>query len=201
MMSRFSFNKLFFVTPLAVGCSDAEAGRAVHIIGAVCLILAIFLALETYHAVVNYRKNRKLSKFISENLNLEEKERIAARPAPETPGKGASDEAVYNFLSREIREKELFLSPTFGRQTLLDSYPLNKEHIGSAFSSAGTSLPAFVTGCRLEYACRLMEEDPTKSMEEISAQSGFTSRISFTRSFKQKYGLTPTEYRRGREEE
>ena len=92
----------------------------------------------------------------------------------------------------------MFLDPRFSRQVLMDKYGVSKERVGAAFSSAGTSLPAFVADCRLDLACKLLVDTPDTNIEDIAQASGFTSRRSFARTFAQKFALSPSEYRESR---
>ncbi len=158
------------------------------------LIAHIISAQETM-----LKKNESLSKLLSETMAYKEKE--SAEQERDEPSTGWPDiqemnpEELYLFLSKAITRDKLFLNPNFGRQTLMDDYSLSKERIGKAFSAYGTSLPQFINTCRLEYACSLMKRERAMSVTDVASASGFTTRESFSRSFKQQYALTPTEYK------
>jgi hypothetical protein len=68
---------------------------------------------------------------------------------------------------------------------------------GAAFAqgSESSSLPAYVRELRLDYAIRLMNNQPDISIDTVSQGSGFTSADTFTRNFRAKYGMTPTAYK------
>ena len=51
------------------------------------------------------------------------------------------------------------------------------------------------TDCRLPYAAKLLAEHPELSVAEVARASGFPSADTFSRNFKQRYALTPTQYR------
>ena len=51
-----------------------------------------------------------------------------------------------------------------------------------------------LTSKRLETACSMLAESP-RTVEEIATDTGFSSKATFTRAFRQKYGETPTRYR------
>jgi signal transduction histidine kinase/DNA-binding response OmpR family regulator/ligand-binding sensor domain-containing protein len=57
----------------------------------------------------------------------------------------------------------------------------------------GKSATDFIRTIRLEYAARLLKEG-SHNIEEVSGLSGFNSHSYFTRSFKEHFGKTPTEY-------
>ncbi len=57
----------------------------------------------------------------------------------------------------------------------------------------GKSATDFIRTIRLEYAARLFRKGVV-NIEEVSAMAGFNSHSYFTRSFKEQFGKTPTEY-------
>jgi AraC-like DNA-binding protein len=108
-----------------------------------------------------------------------------------------TDEQLFLCLRDLIENERLFLQPDFGRQTLIDHTGLSKERIGAAFAqgSDSISLPAYVRELRLDYAVRLMNDQPDIAVEQVSQASGFTNADTFTRNFRAKYGMTPTTYK------
>ena len=108
-----------------------------------------------------------------------------------------NEEQLFLCLRDLIENEKLFLQPDFGRQTLISHTGLSKEHIGAAFAQGSdrNSLPAYVRELRLDYAIRLMNDQPEMNIEQISLASGFTSADTFTRNFRAKYGMTPTAYK------
>ncbi len=178
---------------------DASHNR--FAVGALVIIimLVFFIARIISDQEAIMKKNEALSKLLAESTGYKEKEYLDAEdipddgPAPDI--QAMTSEELYSFLHTEILGKKLFLNPGFGRQTLMDDYSLSKEKIGKAFSAYGTSLPQFINTCRLEYACSLMKRDREMNVTDVASSSGFTTRESFSRSFKQQYALTPSEYR------
>ena len=108
-----------------------------------------------------------------------------------------SDEQLFLCLRDLIENERLFLQPDFGRQTLIEHTGLSKERIGAAFAqgSDSVSLPAYVRELRLDYAVRMMNDQPDIAVELVSQASGFTNADTFTRNFRAKYGMTPTTYK------
>ena len=108
-----------------------------------------------------------------------------------------TDEQLFLCLRDLIENERLFLQPDFGRQTLIDHTGLSKERIGAAFAQGSDriSLPAYVRELRLDYAVRLMNDQPDIAVEQVSQASGFTNADTFTRNFRAKYGMTPTTYK------
>ena len=169
------------------------------------LVLATGFALYYRHQrrVLN-RKNRALANQISEAIGYKEKylaeasKLLPEAPTPVDDRTGLSNDELFSYVSRVVEKEQLFLDPGFCRQTLIDRFHLTKEQIGAAFSSGSVydSISEYTNERRLQYSCTLLLSRPDVSLAEVATASGFTNYRSFGRSFKQAYGLTPTEYRR-----
>jgi len=108
----------------------------------------------------------------------------------------STDELSQHIRSVIIRER-LYLSTQFDRQAAIDYFHLSKERIGAAFSQ-GSEFPTiadFINHCRLEYAKELLAVSPEMTIDDIASASGFGTRRTFSRLFKERYSITPTEYR------
>lgn len=107
-----------------------------------------------------------------------------------------SDADLFTYLRDLIEREQLFLDPNFERQTLVNLTGLSKNRIGAAFAQGSDHerITSLVREMRLDYAVRLMNEQPELSIEQVRVASGFTSADTFTRNFRTKYGMTPTAY-------
>ena len=111
-------------------------------------------------------------------------------------GAGGEAELSQHIRSVIIRER-LYLNTQFDRQAAIDYFHLSKERIGAAFSQ-GSEFPTiadFINHCRLEYAKELLAVSPEMTVDDIASASGFGTRRTFSRLFKERYSITPTEYR------
>ena len=108
-----------------------------------------------------------------------------------------TDAELFNYLRDLIEGEKLYLDEHFNRQSLIQRTGLSKERIGAAFaqSSGHGQLTNLVRELRLDYAVRLMNEQPGLTIEQVCQASGFANADTFTRNFKAKYGMTPTAYR------
>ena len=178
-------------------------------VGIVALLLVVFVIYVFRQWCITKEKNRILAQQITEAVEYKEKLREQKKSQinsdDTTVGAGVSisdfttlnDEQLFLCLRDLIENEHLFLQPDFGRQTLIEHTGLSKDRIGAAFAqgSENSSLPAYVRELRLDYAVRLMNDQPDISIETVSQGSGFTSADTFTRNFRAKYGMTPTAYK------
>lgn len=80
---------------------------------------------------------------------------------------------------------ELCATVDVSRTTILKNFRLQTEH----------SIMEYKALRKLSYAAKLLETSDT-SVTDIAFSLGYNSLSSFLRSFKKKYGLTPSEYRK-----
>ena len=173
---------------------------AISIAIAILALLILAFAVYVFHQWRNTKKrNRILVEQINEALEYKKKfkKEQVAEPVAVSDMTTLSDEQLVLCLRDLIENEKLFLKPDFGRQTLIDHTGLSKERIGAAFAqgSDSVSLPAYVRELRLDYAVRLMNDQPDIAVEMVSQSSGFTNADTFTRNFRAKYGMTPTTYK------
>jgi len=76
-----------------------------------------------------------------------------------------------------------------------DDAPISHGHLCRLFRQHyGMTIIQYVNDTRLSYAARMLLQDDV-SILEISAEIGFSSLSHFYRLFKEKYGVTPKDYR------
>ena len=188
-------------------------------------IIAGLLAAIAFSVYIFYKrretnkKNHVLAREIAEAIKYKEMWENAnanratlSPPDGDTPGTGQvlsqaaevapeneedSDSVLYQKLREVILREQLYLDPMLGRQALVERFNLPKERIGAAFSKGSPfkSLIDFLTDCRLPYAAKLLTDQPDLPIADVAHQSGFSSADTFGRNFKQKYALTPTQFR------
>ena len=188
--------------------SDARFYRWLTAAIVVGLLAAVAFAIYFYYKRrETMRKNRVLAREIAEAIEYKEKweekegkskEEAASSPVPS--GKivdGTSDEELFQSLRDVILRDRLYLNSQLDRQALVDRFGLSKERIGAAFAKGSPykSLIEFLTDCRLPYAAKLLSSRPDLSIADVARESGFPSADTFGRNFKQKYALTPSQFR------
>ena len=115
---------------------------------------------------------------------------------------GMTDEELFLYITKVIREQELYRWSDFNRAAVMKHFSLSAARVGAAFAKGGgQSLPEFVRNCRLDHACRLMVEQPTMSYVEVSYASGYQHITTFYHDFKARFGMAPAEYRKMKNEE
>ena len=180
--------------------AERQQARADNIrLQAVGIFVIALLAIG--FAIILFRKNsdiRQKNRILAQQLT-----ELYDNTRPESPItvdanlQSASLEDLYRNIRDEVNRLQLYTDPSFGRQSIIERFHLTKDQASRVFSqgSEHTSISDFINNCRLDHARRLLVSHPDMSITDIAAASGFGLRTTFTRSFKLKHGLTPTEFR------
>jgi AraC-like DNA-binding protein len=182
---------------------EAEANRNL-ILAVGAIILALLAAGFAVYYFRQQRIIRKKNRVLVEQMNeaVIYKKRYESQDTPQVPQEDKPLDAMApNELSKHLRavilRERLYLSAQFDRQAAIDYFHLSKERIGAAFSqdSEYATIADFINHCRLEYASDLLATSPDMTVDDIASASGFGTRRTFSRLFKERYSVTPTEFR------
>ena len=184
---------------------QAKASRANLIALGIGILTLVFLAF----AVILFFKNRFINhknhilvqqitdalKF--KDLYLKEKRTQEPKLAATEPD-SLTDEQLFKYINKVIVQEKLFLDPNFERQTIIDRFQLSKERVGAVFSKGSdhSKMSNYIQQLRLEYAAKLLIEQPDKSIVQIASDCGFSSNTYFSDRFRKCFGMSPTDFRK-----
>lgn len=132
-----------------------------------------------------------------------------ASPADESPAPSAASHAVSHLdenrrkeIIRKIEEvfdnPTLYCTPDFSLSDLVKACGSNTRYVSQAINEHyGHSFSQLLSENRVKEACRRIDNDPAfvrLTVEAISAEMGFKSRVTFLTNFKRVTGLTPSQY-------
>lgn len=108
-----------------------------------------------------------------------------------------SDRILFSRMNHEILHSRLFLDPEFSKSSLMARFHIPAYRFSAFFKEqAGCTFSQYVNNCRLDYAVKLMRENPLWTIEAI-ARTVQMSNGAFYNQFKKKFGMSPVEFRRG----
>lgn len=195
---------------LALGKEQTERQRLQFMafgLTAILLLTSVFVVILFRQMKAIRRKNAALSREITELIKMHESELIAKGDVTsdkiQTQQAKLSDmtnEELFEFLRMAIIGERLFQNPLLDRQQLMDRFHLSKDRIGAAFSQGSRydSLKAFLNDVRLQCAAKTLLEHSEMTITDVASFSGFSNSSIFARNFKQRFALTPTEFREQR---
>ena len=108
-----------------------------------------------------------------------------------------SNDELFLRLRHAIKREHLYLDPSLDRQKIMNIFQLSRHRVGAAFAQGSefASLSDFIRDCRLEYSCKLLVTRPDLSIKEVAAKSGFNYASNYSSDFKNRYTITPSNYR------
>ena len=196
---------------------EASSARKSVILSVAALVFVLAGFVSLYYRrqrLAISEKNRALVKQISDAAEYKNKywelknsiqqngasSPLVALSLQEDENNGNSDEAhrqLFVHLRELIVKEQLYLDPSFGRQTLIDRFGFTKERVGAAFAKGSSygSLASFINECRLVHGVNLLVHRPDLSIEQVAHESGFANANTFGRNFKTKFSMSPTDYR------
>ena len=101
------------------------------------------------------------------------------------------------YIEQHLRE------PALSPCAIAMSLKLSSRYLRMIFASSNETVSAYILRRRLEECARQMSDPRWRghSISEIAFAWGFNSASHFTRSFRDRYGVAPRNYRRGRIDE
>ena len=208
---------------LEIAQINAESQRKTIIIWAaviIILLVSIFATWLLRQWRVIRRKNLVLVEQIGEAIEYKEKYEAIAddgkkssdakheQAVPVMPASTAmesdllslddiSNDELFRRLRHAIKREHLYLDPHMDRQKVMDIFQLSRRRVGAAFAQGSefASLADFIRDCRLEYSCNLLVTRPDLSIKEVAAKSGFNYASTYSADFKNRYTMTPSNYR------
>ena len=183
-----------------------------HIITWLVAVIALLLACFAVYYYLRHReetrKNRILARQITEAMDYKEKYSALRESKGKVHDLGFAinqatspldSETLFAHISQTIVREKLFLDPAFDRQAAIDYFHLSKERIGAAFAQGSdyASISDFINECRLEYAVNLLNDQPVLPVSQVAQACGFSDANYFGRKFRERFGLSPSQYRAG----
>ena len=168
---------------------QAEAQRS-HIISlaiTAIAILAIVFAIYFFHQKrIITAKNRALVKMINEKDTN-------SSPAPTV---SPAEQSLFDEINSAIRNEQLYKNLNLQRQDICERFDINRHTLNDLMAqyANGLSFPQYINAIRLEEALHLLRETPDQTIAVIAKAVGFTP-SNLREQFKQKYDMTPQEYR------
>lgn len=165
------------------------------------LSILFLLALVIFIIIRNKKYREKKNKKIYEQYQLMKSylDKIRAqRDELQLTREEESEESI-NWAEKAhsyLLETEAFKKEDLSRDDLAIALGTNRQYlIDSIKNETGKTFKDYINSIRVEYAYEILITDRGASIESIYTNSGFTSRSTFNRLFKNQYGMSPLEMR------
>ncbi|WP_280747807.1 helix-turn-helix domain-containing protein [Parabacteroides sp. PF5-9] len=170
----------------------------------VLILLCVILAIIVFNARKLRIKNRSMLEQIKKQDQLEaENERIRSEQTQKNTLTTENQEnrklqELYDQLKVLMKDPAVYTDPNINRRSIAKMLNTNEKYVFTAIRKySHMSVSEYVNHLRLNYA-RILLSNPAegRTIETIAHNAGFNSRSIFYHLFKEKYGMTPVEFRR-----
>ena len=120
----------------------------------------------------------------------------------DTPDKSESllsegDRMLYIRMNHEVLARRLYLNPNFSRKDLMAEFKISANKFALLFKEfAGCTFSQYIQNCRLDYAVKLMRENPQWNFDAIAKEAQM-SNGAFYSHFKRRFGMSPSDFKAG----
>lgn len=162
----------------------------------VCVVvLSLFIILKLF-----LQKNTSLKKLVSAHSDLTHKNAQIMKLLPCQPAHKKREDTnhIFTKIYTYLIADQHYLEQTLTLEAVATKTGINREYIRSSIKNEEKcSFKSFINNHRIDYAKKLIMEDfyGNQSIEEVAQKSGFSSRTSFYRTFKEITGFTPAYYK------
>ena len=107
------------------------------------------------------------------------------------------DRRLYVEMDKQVTRDRLFLKPGLGRDDLMRLIGVDKNRFGKMMSkySDASNTSVYINMKRVEHGAKLLLEHPEYTIATIASECGMSNTVTFNRTFKEVYNMTPSEYR------
>ena len=107
------------------------------------------------------------------------------------------DKTLFIRMNHEIQARRLYLNPNFSRKDLMAEFKISANKFALLFKEfAGCTFSQYIQNCRLDYAVKLMRENPQWNFDAIAKEAQM-SNGAFYSHFKRRFGMSPSDFRAG----
>lgn len=104
---------------------------------------------------------------------------------------------LFEKLDDTVTRDKLYLNPDLSREDLVKLTGINKTRVGRIIQqNTELSTTGYINKKRLEYAAKLLKNNPDFTIPTIAEKCGLPNVPTFNRLFRSKFGMTPSEYRK-----
>lgn len=107
------------------------------------------------------------------------------------------DRRLFVEMDTQVTRDRLFLKPGLGRDDLMRLIGVDKNRFGKMMSkySDASNTSVYINSKRVEYGAQLLLEHPDYTIATVATECGMSNTVTFNRTFKEIYNMTPSEYR------
>ena len=194
------YEVMFKTQEAEMALKEKEASERILLIIIIALVTILVLAaLLLWRIIVDRHRlnerNRDLYVTIQQMLEKEKEAEEALEEIPETAL--SSTQQLYQRIVRLMKEQKPYTDSNMNRESMALMLGTNYNLVADAIRECtkGQSIGDFIEDWRLRHAAQMLVKT-NESIGVIMEDSGFVSRSHFNTSFRERFKMTPSEYRK-----
>ena len=179
---------------------EKETSERIHLIITIALVIILVLAtIALWRIIVNRRRlserNHDLYATIQQMLEKQKDAELALEETTETAL--SNTQQLYQRIVKLMKEQKPYTDSNMNRDSLAQMLGTNYNLLADAIRECanGQSIGDFIEDWRLRYAAQLLAET-NHSIGLVMEMCGFVSRSHFNTLFRERFKMTPSEYRK-----
>ena len=168
-------------------------------------ILLLIIGLLVYiHSRRLRAKNRLLYRQIQEQDRLSEEieEKITYINQNSDDGELVRNGRLFAALKELLKDETILAQTDIDRKSIAERLNTNEKYLFDSIKEhTGLSFSEYINEMRLNLAKKLLLDESNYTVEDIAIRAGFGSGRTFYRRFREKYNLSPAEFRKAASEE
>lgn len=161
-------------------------------LGGISILFLLLFGLTLRHAITERKKNRLLVEQLHEYDRLHPS--MISESVTDKPTRTETD--PIHKLDCHMLQDRPYTNPGLGRKELAEYMGMPQDSVAQLIrKEKGMSVHSYINSWRIEEARRCLDNDTEEPIAEIAARLGFGTSRTLQRAFREKYDMTPTQYR------
>lgn len=161
-------------------------------LGSVTILLLILLGV----AYRNTLKERKRNRLLVERLHEYDRANHTLIEKIAEPSQENREDSLIARLDRHMVQDRPYTDPALGRNELAEYLGLSQDALAQLIRSEyDQTVHAYINSYRVEEARRILDTEPDTTIADIASRLGFGTSRTLQRAFKERFDMTPTQYK------
>ncbi len=169
----------------------------ISVLLAITLVLLVLFGLlwRTLHVI--RRKNRKMAELVLQLDDQRKEIHSVENELERWEEEIKTDEKLFFSFDWQVKEQKLYLNYQLGRDDYAQLMGVDRNRFAAILKKfTSNNLSTYLNDLRLEYSVTLFREHPDWPINRVAEESALPRISTFYRLFKNKYGISPNNFRK-----